>query len=143
MQTQIINQCAQHWVTGNIPVSIRDRFNLPSHDAGIDGVYQTFDDRYVAYQAKYRQAKTLSFGEVSTFLSLSDQFEERVIFSTADTLREIAADRSRFVSGQEFRDLSEAAFAQITAYIKSQPAPVIKAAPDPRYQTQALKDAAH
>ena len=65
LQTQIINQCAQHWVTGNIPVSIRDRFNLPSHDAGIDGVYQTFDGRYVAYQAKYRQAKTLSFGEVS------------------------------------------------------------------------------
>ncbi len=125
-----------------MPVLIRDRFNLPSHDAGIDGIYQTFDGRYVAYQAKYRQAKTLSFGEVSTFLSLSDQFEERVIFSTADTLREIAADRSRFVSGQEFRDLSEAAFAQIIACIKSLPDPVIKAAPDPRYQTQALEDIA-
>ena len=54
LQTQIINQCAQHWVTGNIPLSIRDRFNLPSHDVGIYDIYQTFDGRYVAYQANYR-----------------------------------------------------------------------------------------
>ena len=142
LETQLINQCVEHWVVGNMPKWLLENFNLPLNDTGIDGVYKTFSGEFVAYQVKYRRSQTLSFREVATFLSISDEFEEKVIFSTADTLRDIAGTRSRFVGGYQFRDLSSDAFAEIIAWLKQVPAPLNKLQPDPRFQVKALSDIA-
>ena len=140
LQTQPITQCAQHWVVGSIPLDVRQKYKLPSDGTGIDGIYQTYDGEYVAYQVKYRQASHLTLTEVATFLATADQFADKVIFTTATTLKDVAADRSRFINGLTFRELSSGALEKINAWLRSKPEPITRAQPDPRYQTQALSD---
>ena len=50
--TQAITQRVKHWVVGNIPLEMRERYNLPSDGTGIDGIYETHDGSHVAYQVK-------------------------------------------------------------------------------------------
>ena len=43
LATQAIMQGVDHWVVGDIPLSLRERYKLPSDPTGIDGIYQTHD----------------------------------------------------------------------------------------------------
>ena len=74
LATQTITQCVKHWVVGNIPLSLRERYNLPRDATGIDGIYETHDGSHVAYQVKYRQKQQLTFAEVAPFLGITEQF---------------------------------------------------------------------
>ena len=138
--TQTINQCVKHWVVGNIPLSLRERYKLPRDATGIDGIYQTHDRSHVAYQVKYRQKQQLTFAEVAPFLGITEQFSDRVIFTNAARLSHKALVRTRWVSADIFRDLPADALSSIEAWIKVVPIPVVRAKPDPSYQVQALAD---
>jgi hypothetical protein len=35
LATQTINQCVKHWVVGNIPLSLRERYKLPKDATGM------------------------------------------------------------------------------------------------------------
>ena len=133
-------QSVNHWVVGNIPLSLRERYKLPSDPTGIDGIYETHEGRRVAYQVKYRRRRQLTFAEVAPFLGITEQFSDRVIFTNAATLSEKAIKRTRWVSGEVFRALSPEALASIEAWIKTRPPPIVRAKPDPNYQVQALAD---
>jgi hypothetical protein len=37
LATQNIAQCVKHWVVGEIPLPLRERYNLPSDPTGSDG----------------------------------------------------------------------------------------------------------
>jgi superfamily II DNA or RNA helicase len=140
LATQAINQCVKHWVVGNIPLSLRQRYKLPKDATGIDGIYETHDGSHVAYQVKYRQKQQLTFAEVAPFLGITEQFSDRVIFTNAARLSHKALVRTRWVSADVFRDLSSDALSSIEAWIKVKSTPVIRAKPDPSYQVQALAD---
>jgi superfamily II DNA or RNA helicase len=140
LATQAIAQCVKHWVVGDIPLSLRERYKLPSDPTGIDGIYETHDGTHVAYQVKYRQRRQLTFAEVAPFLGITEQFSDRVIFTNAATLSEKAAKRTRWVSGDVFRALSPEALASIEGWIKTRPPPAVRAKPDPNYQVQVLAD---
>ena len=140
LATQTINQCVKHWVVGNIPLSLRERYKLPKDATGIDGIYETHDGSHVAYQVKYRQKQQLTFAEVAPFLGITEQFSDRVIFTNAARLSDKALVRTRWVSADVFRDLSPDALSSIEAWIKVKPMPVVRATPDPSYQVQALAD---
>jgi predicted helicase len=140
LATQTINQRLKHWVVGNIPLSLRERYKLPSDATGIDGIYETHDGSHVAYQVKYRQKQQLTFAEVAPFLGITEQFSDRVIFTNAARLSHKALVRTRWVSADVFRDLSPDALSSIEAWIKVKPIPVVRAKPDPSYQIQALAD---
>ena len=140
LATQTINQCVKHWVVGNIPLSLRERYKLPSDATGIDGIYETHDGSHIAYQVKYRQKQQLTFAEVAPFLGITEQFSDRVIFTNAARLSHKALVRTRWVSADVFRDLSPDALGSIEAWIKVKPTRVVKAKPDPSYQVQALTD---
>ena len=88
LATQTITQHVKHWVVGGIPVDMRERFNLPKDGTGIDGIYEERDGNQVAYQVKYRKNHNLTFAEVATFLGITEQFTDRVIFTNASTLPE-------------------------------------------------------
>ena len=105
LATQTITQCVKHYVVGNIPLSLRERYKLPRDATGIDGIYETHDGSQVAYQVKYRQKRQLTFAEVAPFLGITEKFSERVIFTNAATLSEKAVVRTRWVSGEVFRAL--------------------------------------
>ena len=138
--TQAITQRVKHWVVGNIPLEMRERYNLPSDGTGIDGIYETHDGSHVAYQVKYRQNHNLTFAEVAPFLGITEKFLDRVIFTNATALSHKAVVRTRWYSGDAFNSLSVAQLKQIEAWLKEKPVPVIRATPNPSYQTQALAD---
>lgn len=140
LATQTITQHTSHWIVGNIPLSLREKFKLPRDGTGIDGIYETHDGSQIAYQVKYRQKEHLTFAEVAPFLGLTEQFKDRVIFTNASKLSDKAADRTRWVSREAFLELPTSAFQAIEAWLKEKPAPVTKAKPDPNYQVQALTD---
>ena len=140
LATQTINQCVKHWVVGNIPLSLRERYKLPNDATGIDGIYETHDGSHVAYQVKYRQKEQLTFAEVAPFLGITEQFSDRVIFTNAARLSHKALVRTRWVSADVFRALSPDALSSIEAWLKVKPIPVVRAKPDPSYQVQALAD---
>ena len=138
--TQAIIQRVKHWVVGNIPLEMRERYNLPSDGTGIDGIYETHDGSHVAYQVKYRQNHNLTFAEVAPFLGITEKFLDRVIFTNATVLSHKAVVRTRWYSGDAFNSLSEIQLKQIEAWLKEKPVPVVRATPNPSYQTQALAD---
>jgi predicted helicase len=67
LATQAITQHIEHWVVGNIPVEMRERYNLPNDGTGIDGIYEERGGSQVAYQVKYRKNHILRFLHLSTF----------------------------------------------------------------------------
>ena len=143
LATQSITQWKQHWVVGDIPLAMREKYNLPKSQGdgtGIDGIYETHDGTHVAYQVKYRQAKHLTFAEVAPFLGITEKFTDRVIFTNASSLADNALVRTRWYSGDIFNELSEGSLSQIEAWLKEKPLPIIRATPDPNYQVQALAD---
>lgn len=140
LATQSITQRKRHWLVGHIPLQLRERYNLPRDATGIDGIYETHDGSQIAYQVKYRQRRQLTFAEVAPFLGLTEKFSERVIFTNATRLSHKAVARTRWVSGDVFRSLPEAALHAIEAWIKAKRVSRARITPDSRYQTQALAD---
>jgi predicted helicase len=140
LATQTITQSVQHWVVGNIPLPLRERYKLPSDATGIDGLYETHDGSHVAYQVKYRQKQQLTYAEVAPFLGITEQFSDRVIFTNAERLSDKAATRTRWISAEVFRALSPDALSSIEAWLKTKPLPIVRLTPDPCYQNQALAD---
>ena len=138
--TQTINQCVKHWVVGDIPLLLREKYNLPNDPTGIDGIYKKHDGSHVAYQVKYRQKDQLTFAEVAPFLGITEKFSDRVIFTNAARLSHKAVVRTRWVSADVFHALSPDALSRIEAWLKAKPIPVVRAKPDPSYQVQALAD---
>jgi predicted helicase len=140
LATHTITQCVKHWVVGNIPLSLRERYGLPRDVTGIDGIYEAHDGSHVAYQVKYRQKQQLTFAEVAPFLGITEQFSDRVIFTNAARLSDKAATRTRWISAEVFHALSPDALSSIEAWLKTKPLPIVRLTPDPSYQTQALAD---
>ena len=95
LATQTITQCVRHWVVGDIPLSLRERYKLPRDPTGIDGIYEVHDGSKVAYQVKYRQNHRLTFSEVAEFLGITEQFSDRVIFTNAAKLSDKAGGLNR------------------------------------------------
>ena len=139
LATQPIMQCVTHWVVGDIPLTLRQRYNLPSDAKGIDGVYESRLGGHVAYQVKYRQKGYLTYTEVAPFLGITERFTERVIFTTASELADDALNRGgmRLVRGDDFRALEPDDLARIVAWLKEKPLPRSPFTPKP-YQTDAL-----
>jgi superfamily II DNA or RNA helicase len=139
LATQPIMQCVTHWVVGDIPLTLRQRYNLPGDAKGIDGVYESRLGGHVAYQVKYRQKGYLTYTEVAPFLGITERFTERIIFTTASELADDALNRGgmRLVRGDDFRALEPADLARIVAWLKEKPLPRSPFTPKP-YQTDAL-----
>lgn len=67
-------QWVTHWVVGDVPLTLRQQYNLPSDAKGIDGVYESCLGTHVAYQVKYRQNGYLTYTEVAPFLGITERF---------------------------------------------------------------------
>ncbi|MBI3807227.1 MAG: DEAD/DEAH box helicase family protein [Nitrospirae bacterium] len=141
LATQPIMQCVTLWVVGDIPLTLRQQYNLPSDAKGIDGVYESRLRTHVAYQVKYRQKGYLTYTEVAPFLGITERFTERVIFTTASELADDALNREgmRLVRGDDFRVLEPDDLARIEAWLKAKPLSWSPFTPKP-YQIVALTD---
>jgi len=138
LATQPLQQCDEHWVVGDIPLAIRQQYQLPSDHTGIDGVYRTRRGTHVAYQVKYRRENHLTYEEVAPFLGVTDRFTERVIFTTANKLVKKVEERVRTVRGTDFRALTPEDLARLVAWLNDRPLPPTPKTPKP-YQAAALR----
>ena len=90
LTTQKIAQAKEVWPDQHIPIEVLRQHKLPERDLGADGVYRTFSDKLNAYQVKFRTGRpALKWDELGTFMGLTDQVDERVLFTNTDDLCEI------------------------------------------------------
>jgi superfamily II DNA or RNA helicase len=76
------------WLLNEVPTSVLEYLEIPSHDLGIDLIAKQGNE-YHAIQCKYHSDKTssITFKEVSTFISLlesNEKFTQGYICSSAD-----------------------------------------------------------
>jgi predicted helicase len=97
LTTQKIVEADEVWPADQVPIAVLQTCRLPLKDMGADGVYKTYAGQYNAYQSKFRTGRpALTWQELSTFMGLTDQVGERVLFTNCDDLSPVMDDRSGF-----------------------------------------------
>jgi superfamily II DNA or RNA helicase len=97
LTTQKIVEAEAVWPDDQVPISVLRECRLQLKDMGADGVYKTWSGQYNAYQSKFRTGRpALTWQELSTFMGLTDQVGERVLFTNCDDLSPVMDDRSGF-----------------------------------------------
>ena len=97
LATQKLVGAEEVWPADQVPIAVLKACRLPIKDMGADGVYKTCAGQYNAYQSKFRTGRpSLAWQELSTFMGLTDQVGERVLFTNCDDLSSIMDDRSGF-----------------------------------------------
>ena len=83
LATQKINEAREVWPFESIPLEQRKLLALDTgRDMGVDGTYQTHDGELRAYQVKFRSRRcALTWDELATFMGLTDQVSQRVLFT--------------------------------------------------------------
>jgi predicted helicase len=102
LATQKTAQAKEVWPFESIPESVKRQLSIDTHiDMGVDGVYETTVGDLMAYQVKFRSGRpSLTWDKLSTFMGLTEQVDERVLFTNCDNLPEAMNDRSRFFCTQ-------------------------------------------
>jgi hypothetical protein len=86
LATQKLVGAEEVWPADQVPIAVLQACCLPVHDLGADGVYKMWGGQYNAYQSKFRTCRpALTWEELSTFVGLTDQVGERVLFTTVTT----------------------------------------------------------
>lgn len=100
LATQKIALAKEVWPFESIPFEQRKTLSLDTgRDMGVDGTYLTIDGELRAYQVKFRSNRpSLTWDELSTFMGLTDQVSQRVLFTNCEALPNLMQDRSGFVA---------------------------------------------
>jgi predicted helicase len=97
LATQKLVGAEEVWPTDQTPIAVLQACSLPVNDLGADGVYKTWAGQHNAYQVKFRTGRpALTWQELSTFMGLTDQVGERVLFTNCDDLPTVMEARSGF-----------------------------------------------
>ena len=141
LATQKIAQALEVWPFNAIPMDQRQTLSLDTgRDMGVDGTYETTDGELRAYQVKFRSNRTaLTWEELSTFMGLTDQVAQRVLFTNSESLPALMQDRSGFVAirGSDLDRLTVDDFAAMRQWLASGKAEVRRKQPLP-HQKEAL-----
>lgn len=121
LATQKIALAKEVWPFEAIPQEQRHSLCLDTgRDMGVDGIYETKDGELRAYQVKFRSRRpALTWDELSTFMGLTDQVTQRVLFTNSETLPSLMQDRSGFVAirGSDLDRLDANDFAAIRQWL--------------------------
>jgi len=141
LATQPGAQAKEVWPFATIPLPIKERFGLDTGiDMGVDGIFQTYQDQFSAYQVKFRFGRpSLTWSELSTFMGLTDQIAKRVLFTNCADLPLVMNKRTGFycIRGSDLDRLEPKDFEAILGWLKSSYVPTKKKEPQP-HQIEAL-----
>lgn len=141
LATQKITQAQEVWPFEAVPLTQRKALSLDTgRDMGVDGTYLTTDGALRAYQVKFRSRRTaLTWDDLSTFMGLTDQVTQRVLFTNSETLPDLMRDRSGFVAirGSDLDRLTAEDFEAIRQWLHSGQAKLPHKQPMP-HQQEAL-----
>jgi predicted helicase len=122
LNTQPIAQAHQVWPHDAIPTILKERFALVANrDMGVDGIFKTLSDEYHAYQAKFRNGRTpLKWSELATFMGLTDQISQRLLFTNCDNFPPLMKERLGFyaIRGNDLDCLEPQCFNKIEGWLK-------------------------
>ncbi len=139
--TQSQVQAEETWPFEIIPRPLRKRFGLDTEqDMGVDGIFRTRVGQHNAYQAKFRSGRpSLTWSEISTFMGLTDQVAQRVLFTNCDQLPSTLNGRTGFycIRGADLDRLELRDFEVIRHWLAGSSVPRVRKAPLP-HQTEAL-----
>ena len=146
LATQKIAQAQQVWPFEAIPLAQRQALSLDTgRDMGVDGTYLTVDGELRAYQVKFRSNRpSLTWDELSTFMGLTDQVSQRVLFTNCESLPSLMQDRSGFVPirGSDLDRLTAEDFEAIRQWLQTGQVKLPHKHPLP-HQQEALTAIAH
>ncbi|KHE90234.1 MAG: hypothetical protein K8F52_12005 [Candidatus Scalindua rubra] len=122
--TQKIEQAEEVWPFKSIPSAIKEDLSLGTNqqDMGVDGVYKTTSGTFNAYQAKFRTGRpSLTWREISTFMGLTDNVNQRVLFTNSNDITSVINERSGFhcVRGNALDRLNRNDFETILKWLQS------------------------
>ncbi len=142
--TQKIEQAEEVWPFKSIPSSIKEDLSLGTNqqDMGVDGVYKSTSGEFNAYQAKFRTGRpSLTWREISTFMGLTDNVNQRVLFTNSNDMPSVINDRTGFhcIRGNDLDRLDKNDFETILKWLQSGEVEVERKAPLP-HQDEAIKD---
>ncbi|MDO9227910.1 MAG: Helicase associated domain protein [Pseudomonadota bacterium] len=141
LATQKIAQAQEVWPFDAIPLDQRKTLSLDTgRDMGVDGIYQTGAGELRAYQVKFRSRRpSLTWEELSTFMGLTDQVSQRVLFTNCEALPDLMRDRSGFVAirGSDLDRLAPEDFAAMRQWLSSGQVTLPRKQPRP-HQQEAL-----
>ena len=142
--TQKIEQAQEVWPFKSIPSGIKENLSLGTNqkDMGVDGVFKTVSDEFSAYQAKFRTGrKSLTWGELSTFMGLTDNVSQRVLFTNSNDMPSVINDRTGFhcIRGNDLDRLDRSDFETILKWLQRGTLEVERKTPQP-HQDEAIRD---
>ena len=116
----------------------------PRHPAryGGDGVMETVTGEFHAYQVKFRAGREpLNWAELSTFMGLADQVQQRVLFTNCDALPAVINQRRGFypIRGHDLDQLDERDFRVVRDWLQGTPQPRERKSPQ-EHQRQAVSE---
>jgi len=120
LATQPLHQALEVWPLTAVSPSLRRRAGLEDRDFGVDGLFRTSAESLCAYQVKFRSGRTpLVWSELSTFMGLADQVDQRVLFTNSDELPLVMKRRKRFyaVRGTDLDRLQPDDFAVLRGWL--------------------------
>ncbi len=146
LATQKITLAQEVWPFETIPPEQRRTLSLDTgRDMGVDGTYLTSDGELRAYQVKFRSNRpSLTWDELSTFMGLTDQVSQRVLFTNCETLPSLMQDRSGFIPirGSDLDRLTAEDFEAMRQWLCSGQVKLPRKQPRP-HQQEALTAIAH
>ena len=141
LATQKIAQAKEVWPFEAVPLEQRQLLSLDTgRDMGVDGTYLTIDGELRAYQVKFRSNRTsLTWDELSTFMGLTDQVSQRVLFTNSEALPSLMQDRTGFVAirGSDLDRLTSDDFEAMREWLHSGKVTLTRKHPMP-HQQEAL-----
>lgn len=141
LATQKIALAREVWPFEAIPLERSRQLSLDTgRDMGVDGIYETIDGELRAYQVKFRSRRlALTWDELSTFMGLTDQVSQRVLFTNCDTIPSLMQDRSGFVAirGSDLDRLTAEDFSAMREWLNSGRIELQRKQPRP-HQDEAL-----
>ncbi len=134
------------WFDYDVPADLRIRLNLPPRDMGIDLVARTHTGEFWAIQAKYRTdtAASLTFGELSTFTSLSFTICREIAFALVCTTTSRipgilqGLDNIGDLTAETWSTLPPEFFASLASSSGTAPPPTITPRPPREHQSKAI-----
>lgn len=139
--TQKIAQAQEVWPFEAVPLAQRQTLSLDTgRDMGVDGTYLTVDGELRAYQVKFRSRRApLTWEDLSTFMGLTDQVSQRVLFTNSESLPSLMQDRSGFIPirGSDLDRLTAEDFEAMRHWLYTGQVKLPRKTPLP-HQTEAL-----
>lgn len=110
------------YLGNEIPPEERTALKLPFHDLGQDGLLIKNDGTRVVFQAKYRSDKPLTHTELSTFFSVAEHADERLLIRTTGLSPQAQKvidlkDNTYQIDGEYLSELTKEECEKIYAYM--------------------------